>query len=133
MSALTDARNTPKYESEIILSFPVKGSTKIFAGSLVVLDAGYAAPGASDTGLVAVGRARKTVDNSAGSNGDLAVDVEPGTFQWANGESITQADVGSAAYVVDDQTVCKTGTGKSKAGVIVAVNANGVFVKTTIG
>lgn len=130
MTALADVRNTPKFESEIFLSFPVKGSTKIYKGSLVVLDAGYAAPGSTALGLVAIGRAKSTVDNSSGSDGDLTIEVEPGTFRWANGSSIAQADVGSMAYVVDDQTVSTTASGKSPAGLIVSVDANGVYVKT---
>lgn len=130
MTALADSRNTPKYESDIVLSFPVKASVKIYKGSLVVLDAGYAKPGATATGLVAVGRAKATVDNSSGSNGDLTIEVEPGTYRWANGDSIAQAQVGSIAYVVDDQTVSKAGTGKSIAGTIIEVDSYGVYVHT---
>ena len=47
------------------------------------------------------------------------------------GDLIAQADVGADCYIVDDQTVAKTnGTNtRSVAGKIIAVDADGVWVK----
>ena len=132
MTALSDARNTPKYQGSTLRSFPVKGSSKIYQGSLVVLDAGYAKPGATATGLVTVGRAKSTVDNSSGADGDLKIEVESGAFRFANGDSIAQANVGALAYVVDDQTVAKAASGKSPAGTIVEVDSYGVWVDVPV-
>lgn len=133
--ALSTSRLTTKVGESAIpdgLSYPVKASVKIFAGSLVVLQAGYAKPGVTGTGLVAAGRAESTVDNSAGSDGDLAVAVRQGVFIFANGStSITQADVGADCYIVDDQTVHQTSGGgaRSVAGRILGVDSQGVHVQ----
>ncbi|MDT3669002.1 MAG: hypothetical protein ROZ37_01565 [Aromatoleum sp.] len=133
--ALAQPRNTPSRSGEVF-GFPVAASTTIYQGSLVVLDAGYAVPGATDTGLVAVGRAEETV--TAVSAGDAAVRVRRGIFKFANSadtDAIAQADVGADCYIVDDQTVAKTsGTNtRSRAGQIVAVDADGVWVQIGLG
>jgi hypothetical protein len=97
MTALTAARNTPE-RTGAILGFPVKGSTKAIQGGLAVLNAGYAAPGTTATGLVALGRFEETVDNTAGADGALNVTVKAGTFKFANSASadlIAQADAGA--------------------------------------
>ncbi|MCK9468199.1 MAG: hypothetical protein M0Q49_02175 [Porticoccaceae bacterium] len=134
MTALTKDRNTPKRIGEVF-HLPVAASKKIFAGSLVMLNAtGYATPGATATGQVCAGRANEQVDNSAGADGDLFVDVEQGVFQFANSASadeITAAEIGDTCYIVDDQTVAKTdGTStRSAAGKVVGVDADGVWVR----
>lgn len=135
MTALASDRDTPSRDGNIF-SYPVAAAKKIYAGSLVMLDAsGNMVPGATATGQIAVGRAREFVDNSAGSAGDLACEVEQGAFRWANsaaGDAIAAAEIGDLCYIVDDQTVAKTdGTGtRSVAGTIVDVDADGVWVKT---
>lgn len=135
MAALTAARNTPQLSGETF-GFPVAASTTIYQGSLVALAAGYAAPGATATGRIAVGRAEETV--SAVSAGDASVRVARGVFKFANssaGDAIAQADVGADCYIVDDQTVAKTnGTGtRSRAGKIAAVASDGVWVQIGLG
>ena len=134
MVALTESRMTKKREN-LVFSRPVAATKKIFEGALVCLSAtGYATPGAAATTLKADGRAKTTVDNTAGADGALKVEVEKGTFQFANsaaGDAITIADIGNDCYVVDDQTVAKTnGTNtRSVAGKIVDVDAQGVWVR----
>lgn len=135
MSALTQARNTPHRLGEVF-DFPVKANTTVHQGSLVVLNAGYAAPGTSATGLIAVGRAGASA--TAVSAGDASVAVHRGIFKFANstaGDLIAQADAGADCYIVDDQTVAKTnGTNtRSRAGKIVAVDADGVWVQVGLG
>jgi hypothetical protein len=117
-----------------LLAPPMKAATKIFAGALVVSDAGYAAPGRTALGLIALGVARKDVDNSAGANGDLLADIERGAFPFNNSagvDAITQAHLGKDCYIVDDNTVALTdgyGT-RSKAGRIVEVTSSAVIVE----
>jgi len=136
MAALTKDRNTPERSGKDF-QFPVAAATRIFAGSLAVLDAGVAKPGAVATGLVAVGRADAHADNRLGGAGDMMVQVRTGVFRFANSadtDEITLADVGADAWIVDDQTVAKTGAvvesnpTRSKAGRIVDVDAHGVWV-----
>lgn len=137
MAPLTAARNTRRKgdgNKARTFSLPVKANTKIYAGSLVVVDAGYAAPGRTATGLKVVGRAKTTVDNTGGAAGDKTIEVERGVFKWANsaaGDLIAQADVLNSCFIVDDQTVAKTdGTGtRSAAGTIVQVDSDGVWVE----
>lgn len=130
MTALTADRDTPERAGKGF-SNDVAASTEIFAGSLVVLDtSGNAEPGTTATGKVAAGRAKTYVDNSSGAAGDKTIVIEPGTFKWANGDSITKANIGDAAYIVDDQTVSKGSSGKSQAGIIVGVDSDGVWVET---
>ena len=133
MAALTTARNTPERTGEVI-GYPVKGSVKAIQGGIAVLNGGYAAPGTTATGLVAVGRFEETVDNTAGADGAVSALVKRGTFKFGNsaaGDQIAQADVGADCYIVDDQTVAKTsGTNtRSVAGKVIAVEADGVWVK----
>lgn len=133
MTALAQDRNTPRREGGTF-SFPVAAATKVYGGALVVLNAGYAQGGSTALNLVAVGRAEEQVDNSAGAAGDERVRVTKGTFRFANSadaDEITLSDIGSSAYVVDDQTVAKTnGTGtRSAAGTIEDVDDLGVWVK----
>jgi len=49
-------------------------------------------------------------DNSAGADGDVAVDVwQDGQFEFA-GSGFTQADLNAAAFGTDNNTVATTGT-----------------------
>lgn len=133
MAALTTARNTPERSGDVV-GYPVKAAVKPIQGGIAVLNGGYAAPGTTATGLIAVGRFEETVDNSAGSNGDLSAKVKRGTFKFGNssaGDLIAQANVGADCYIVDDQTVALTSATntRSVAGKIIAVDADGVWVK----
>lgn len=132
--ALTAERDTQRKAGEQF-EYEVAASTTIYAGALVVINAsGYAEPGTTATNKKAVGRCEATADNSSGSAGDINVKVRAGEFQWGNSASadeITEADVGKFAYIVDDETVAKTSSSgtRSIAGVITAVDSDGVWVK----
>ena len=135
MTALVASRNTPARDGEVF-GLPVKAATTVYQGSLVVLNAGYAAPGTAATGLIAVGRAEETA--TAVSAGDALVRVCRGVFKFGNsaaGDLIAQADVGADCYIVDDQTVAKTNgsSSRSRAGQIVAVDSDGVWVQVGLG
>lgn len=135
MAALSQARNTPERLGRV-LGWPVKAATTVHQGSLVVADAGYAAPGRTATGLVALGRAEESV--TAVAAGDAVVRVQAGIYKFGNsaaGDAIAQADAGADCYIVDDQTVAKTsGTNtRSRAGIVVAVDADGVWVQVGLG
>jgi len=116
------------------LSYDVAASTKIVAGTLVGVDAsGNAVIGAATGMKFIAGRADATVDNSTGNAGDLKIDVIPGIFYWANGDSITKSSIGDLAFVSDNHTVTKAQSGaQGVAGVIVGVDATyGVAVAST--
>ncbi len=134
MTALAKDRNTKRRDAKVF-SDPVAATTKIYAGSLVCINAsGYAVPGSTSTTLKARGVAQEQVDNSAGAAGDKRVETSRGCFPFANssaGDEVTRADIGGTAYIVDDQTVAKTnGTNtRSAAGVIRDVDSDGVWVE----
>lgn len=137
MTALARSRDTKRYGVEPLpakYAGKVKAATKLFTGSLVVIDAGYLAPGRAATGLIALGRCEgnEDIDNSAGAAGDKTAEVLSGVFKWANhgADLVVQADVGKDCFIVDDQTVAKTdGTAtRSRAGKVVSVESDGVYV-----
>ncbi len=127
MAALTQDRPTPEREGRLV-SDPLAANAVVFAGALYVLDAdGNATPAtaaaANPVRAVALARASQP-------HGDQRVDGALGVFRFDNdngGDAITRADIGSDAFVVDDQTVAKTGT--AKAGVVVDVDEAGVWVR----
>lgn len=128
MAALTADRNTLRREG-VQEGYPVKASTRIFAGSITAIDAtGYAVPGAVATTLKCVGVAVARYDNSAGAAGDVKAVTDRRPHWFANssaGDAIALTDVGASCYIVDDQTVAKTnGTNtRSVAGKILNVDA----------
>ena len=134
MAALAKDRNTPARKGGYI-TVGVKAGVKIYAGALVVKAAGsYAEPGKKAENLIVLGRAEHLADNTGGADGDITVEVRRGVFAWAN--SAGNAAVGAGltgekkAYILDDQTVTKTAAGATAAGVIVAVDSEGVWVET---
>jgi hypothetical protein len=88
------------------VEFPVAASSKIYAGSLVCVNAGgYAAPAADTAGYRFVGVAMEQADNSGGGDGAMILRVRRvGVFEF-DADSITQAMVGNAMYAVDDHTM----------------------------
>jgi hypothetical protein len=116
------------------LNLPVKASTKCIQGGIAVLDAGFAAPGRTAVGLIAIGMFEDTADNSAGAAGAIGARVRRGIYKFQNssaGDLIAQANVGVDVYIVDDQTVALTnGTNtRSRAGKAVQVDTDGVWVE----
>ncbi len=136
MAALSSDRNTPS-RSGHSRSFPVKGATKIRAGTLVALTtAGFAVPGSVSSTLKGVGRAEAQVDNSAGADGAVRIEVGAEIYRFDNSagaDQITVGNVGDPAFIVDDHTVAKTdGAGtRSKAGTVFDVDGIGVWVAFT--
>lgn len=135
MAAATQDRNTNARAGQV-LNFPVAAATKIFAGTLVAINAaGNAVPAADAAGLKVVGRAQEFVDNSAGAAGDLSVDVARGVFPFDNSvaDAVTAAELLRIVYVEDDQTVGKVGgDDKIAAGLAVAIEGDQVWVDTTL-
>lgn len=132
MTALAANRDTQKMGLSAICDayeVPVKNAVKLYAGAIVVGDAGYAAPGRTATGLIALGRCEREYDLST-SNGQFKVFARPGIYKFANssaGDLIAQTDLGADCFIVDDQTVAKTNgsSTRSRAGKIIGVDSDG--------
>ncbi|MCA8194108.1 hypothetical protein [Burkholderia vietnamiensis] len=133
MPATTADRNTEMRECRIV-SVPVAGGSLIHAGVLVAVNAnGLAIEGKTEADLTYIGRAEQYVDNTAGADGAVSVQVRRGvTFKWANAadDAVTQASYGKPCFIEDNQTVAKTnGNGtRSQAGIVLGVDASGVWV-----
>ncbi|WP_236233737.1 hypothetical protein [Pseudomonas tohonis] len=132
--ALTKDRNTSRRDG-VQYSDPLAANVKIYAGSIVCLDAsGNAVPGSTATTLKVRGLAQEQVDNTGGAAGAKRIETRRGVFQLANSAStdlITRAEIGSQCYIVDDQTVAKTSATntRSVAGVVRDVDDGGVWVE----
>lgn len=134
MTATTTERNTPQ-RSAHTRSFPVKAATRIKAGTLVALDSsGWAVEATTSTTIKVVGVADRTVENSAGANGDLRIEVRrDGAYRFENSASsdaIATTDIGATCFAVDNQTVAKTNgsSTRSAAGKVLDVDTLGVWV-----
>lgn len=129
---LTQGRNTVEIRDGRTLVLPVKGNTKIFEGSLIVLEAGLAVPGKKATGLVAAGRAEEFVDNTGGADGAKTVRVRRGVFKWNNDGTnpVTAQEVMKTCYVIDDETVTALATGASAAGKVIGIENGDILVET---
>ena len=80
MAALTAARDTSEISNGARhLILPVKGSTTIYQGALVALDAsGYAVPGSKAATLTAAGRAEGKAVANTGADGEVSIRGRPG-------------------------------------------------------
>lgn len=135
--ALGAARSTPRLMTNPFVTgynLLQKGSTTIYQGGIVAINAGYAAPMTAAGSLISAGVAMETSVN-AGADGTKSVRVERGAFKMANsvGDAITQVEIGKDCYGEDDQTVCKTITGKSTVGKVIALDDAAASVWVEIG
>ena len=128
---LSAGRNTVEINGGKTLVLAVKGDTRIFEGSIVVLEAGLAIPGKKATGLLAAGRAEEFVDNTGGADGAKTVKVRRGVFKWNNDVTnpVTAADVLKDCYVFDDETVTILATDASVAGKVIGLADGEVLVE----
>jgi hypothetical protein len=112
--------------------------------ALTGANAGYYQPGATATGLLAMGRFEYSFDNTLGQNGSPDANgvtgekVRAGIYSYNVGtgaDAITQANVGQMAYIIDDQTVGLTDGGgtRSPAGPIVAIDPVSLLPYIAIG
>jgi hypothetical protein len=111
----------------------VAAATKIYAGTIVALDAsGNAVPATTATGLVIVGVAQALADNTSGAAGAIKVKAKPGVYKMYNlgADAVDANDLGRTCYVTDDQTVSETdgGATKSPAGKVFQLDSDGVWV-----
>ena len=133
MAALTQARNTAElHVGAIHYNFEreVADGSTVYAGSIAAQNSSGKAVPASDTAnLVVLGRAEGTF--GAGEK----VLIRTGVFLFDNGtssEELAAADIGGAAFIVDDHTVGKIGgSNHIPAGIVIDVTAEGVAVEIT--
>ncbi|WP_043969723.1 MULTISPECIES: hypothetical protein [unclassified Acinetobacter] len=129
-----EERQTP-FREKGLFGVPVKAGAVIVAGFAAAVDAtGFAVPVTVNADLTYLGRYEDSVDNTAGSNGDVYVLVRNDcAFQFDNSTSdpVTQASFGKPCFLQDGQTVAETDAGGtlSPAGRVVGIDENGVWVE----
>ncbi|AOJ10594.1 hypothetical protein [Burkholderia mayonis] len=134
MTALTADRDTVS-RAGLLFSYPAKSSVLFFTGAIAAIDTatGFATKGAESTTLKGAGIVQEQVDNTTGADGATRVTIRRGQWRVANSagvDQLTLKDVGSPAYIVDDQTVAKTDGGgkRSVAGPVVDIDPGGVWI-----
>jgi hypothetical protein len=138
MTALSDEL-MDQVESWTHRRFTLKAGTKAWrnGAAVIELSSGKVKPAVSATGLKFLGIFDETIDaTSAGPLGsaDQPVNVNLIRERWirwfANDGTIDSADVGSDAYLSDDQTVSLNSTNQCLVGVILEVDTTkGVAVE----
>lgn len=98
-------------------SAPAAASATIYQGSMCTLNSsGYA--NALVEGEMFIGHAQAKVDNSAGANGDLNVNVYAGPYRAeVTVPSVAITDIGKDVYATDDETLSLT-HGTTRVGVV---------------
>lgn len=129
-------RNTTERQGKRLV-LPVLAGAVINAGCYVALTAtGFAKEGAVAADLIGIGRAEETVDNTAGADGDVFVEVKQGCFKWDNdtADAVSLTNVSKDCYIVDANTVSISSdtNARSIAGKVLGVDDDGVWVKTEI-
>lgn len=92
---------------------------------------GYAEAASAAEGLRVAGCVQEWCDNRTGTDGGKTVKVKRGTFVWENDGTIKETDILKECYVKDEVTVTITPDGSSVAGIILAVESDGVTVDMT--
>lgn len=111
------------------LVLPVKAKTVLEEATIAAVDStGYAVPGAKATGLVAAGCVQRYADNSTGTDGEVRAEVRRGTYVWNNDGTIKETDILKTCYIAGPKEVTITADGASAAGIILAVDDDGVTV-----
>lgn len=138
MAALAADRNTPEMASPAsAINQVAEGadSTQFYAGGIVCLDTadGKVKKGAISTTQICLGRCEENLLTLTSNT--RRPRVKSGIFKWGNsaaGDAIANDDIGKVCYIVDDQTVALTSNTntRSPAGMIVAVDSDGVWVST---
>lgn len=114
------------------IAHPVAAGAKGFEGGLLVVNAaGFALAGYEAENLTCVGRTNATFDNTGGSNGGaLAIGRVDYACRYDNDAvaPVTRAHINKPCYIKDDVTVSSDATGRSAAGTVRDVDADGVWI-----
>ena len=150
MASLTNSRNTPELaDGGRLRIFDVEANTAIYLGAIVAVNsAGHAVPASATTttanALRLLGRAEYLVGgvpgqnaiNNPGAAGALQVAARKGVFLYSQDGSISEANLGSVCFALDDNTVTAADRANgasvqqyAAAGEVVAIDpAGGVWV-----
>lgn len=125
-------RNTTEMKGHTLV-LDVKANTKIYEGTIVALDTGYAVPASQKGALVVAGRCEQFVDNTGtgGTNGAKQVVVKRGIFAFGNDTKspVDNTHLLKQCYILDEQTVTSDSKDTCIAGKVIAFENGQVFVE----
>jgi hypothetical protein len=125
-------RKTPLRDADLIV-LGVAAATVLEAGKLGAVNAaGYVVPASNTAGLKVMGRIEQHVDNSAGADGDLQVEIRRRkAFKYKNssGSAVTGADIGGRVMVENSETVAHAASNSIDAGKCLGIDPDGVWVE----
>lgn len=115
-----------------LISLPVKAGAVLTECTMAAINAdGYAETATATAGLRVAGCVQRFCDNTGGTDGEVLAVVRRGTYVWNNDGTIEITDILKKCYVKDGTTVTITADGSSVAGIILAVETDGVTVDMT--
>jgi hypothetical protein len=124
--------DAPERRGDFMIA-PVALTTTIYAGNLTALDNTGSAVECDDiAGLRCQGRLELDLVNGLTYQNDNEATIKRGVFKYRNSSTnpLAQSNVGAMCYVQDSQTVASTSTNFVKAGIVVEVDSDGVYVDT---
>lgn len=125
-------RNTMEMKGDNLV-LDVKSNTKIYEGTIVALDSGYAVPASKKVTLVVAGRCEEFVDNTGtgGTNGAKRVIVKRGVFGFDNDTTspVDNTHLLKDCYVLDEKTVTSDSKDTCVAGKVIAFENGQVYVE----
>lgn len=112
----------------ISLSYAVAVDIIYRGAAVMVNSSGYLAPCSNTSSQGFVGFAQETVDNSAGSAGDLRCDVLVGGYIKLALTSVAITNINDGVYADSDNTFDYTDSSGQLIGYIVAIPATGTAI-----
>jgi hypothetical protein len=127
MASVTSELTTKRREPDIE-SYPVYQAAKLYAGTIIMLNAtGYAIDGADTASCVFAGIALETIDNTAGASGAKYIQVyRIGLFRLKLGTAAI-TDVGTVVYILYNNEVARAAgaTNDIPCGVVASYDSAG--------
>ena len=115
-----------------LLVLPVKAGAELIEATMAAIGPdGYAETVTAAEGLRIAGCIQRYCDNRNGMDGEAKVQVKRGIFVWNNDGTIKETDILKPCYAKDGVMVTITAAGASMAGIILAVEPDGVTVDMT--
>ena len=115
-----------------ILNVPVAAGVELKEATMVAINEdGYAESASAKEGITVAGCVQKYSDNRLGQNGEIQASVKRSVYVWNNDGTIKDTDILKKCYVKDETTVTITAAGSSVAGIILAVESDGITVDMT--
>jgi hypothetical protein len=124
--------DAPERRGDFMIA-PVAFTTTIYAGNLTALDNTGSAVECDDiAGIRCIGRLELDIVNGLTYQNDAEATIKRGVFKYQNSaiNPIAQVNVGQICFVETSQIVATTSVHKVKAGIVVEVDSDGVYVDT---